>query len=224
MKRSKQQAKEAESKKNSQPGQNQYAFFFDSSACSACKSCVLACRDKNNWPAGVRWRRVYELSGGEWLRVGNNWVPDLIAYNLSLGCNHCEEPVCLKGCPSGAISKRPDGIVLIDRKKCLGCRYCEWSCPYGAPQYDVAAGRMTKCDLCVDLVDQGEKPACVSACPMRALDFGPLDELMEKYGQVRTIFPLPAEAMTRPAFIIKLHPTAAKARPGDVTVSNSEEV
>jgi len=83
---------------------------------------------------------------------------------------------------------------------------------------------MTKCDLCVDLVDQGEKPACVSACPMRALDFGPLDELMEKYGQVRTIFPLPAEAMTRPAFIIKLHPTAAKARPGDVTVSNSEEV
>ncbi|HPP23539.1 MAG TPA: hypothetical protein PK973_02035, partial [Candidatus Saccharicenans sp.] len=79
MKRNKQEAREAGNEKKSQSGQVQYAFFFDSSACSACKSCVLACRDKNNWPAGVRWRRVYELSGGQWLRVGNNWVPDLIA-------------------------------------------------------------------------------------------------------------------------------------------------
>ena len=83
---------------------------------------------------------------------------------------------------------------------------------------------MTKCDMCYDLVDKGEKPACVDACPMRALDFGPLDKLIEKYGQVRTIFPLPDEAMTRPSLIIKLHRTAAKAGAGDVTVSNREEV
>jgi len=203
---------------------SQLGFYFDSSSCSGCKTCLMACRDKNNLESGLLWRRVYELVGGNWMKQGSCWVPELIVYNLSLSCNHCEEPLCLLGCPSGAIGKRADGVVLIDRSRCLGCRYCEWNCPYGAPRYDPKNGRMGKCDFCVDLIDQGEKPACVNACPMRALDFGPVEELKEKYGDRASVFPMPGPELTRPALIIKPHPSAARVRPGQVTVSNREEV
>jgi anaerobic dimethyl sulfoxide reductase subunit B (iron-sulfur subunit) len=172
----------------------------------------------------VRWRRVYEIAGGRWRREGQAWVPDLVAYNLSIACNHCEKAACLEGCPSGAIARRDDGIVAIDRNKCLGCRYCEWACPYGAPQYDEEAGVMTKCDLCVDLVDAGSSPACVRACPMRALDFGEIEDLRRRYGGTADVHPLPPSERTKPSLTVRPHRDAAKAREKKGMVENREEI
>lgn len=199
-------------------------FFVDSASCSGCKACQMACQDKNDLKGGRKWRRVYEIGGGGWRKDGQAWLADLVAYNLSIACNHCEKPLCLDGCPSRAIVKRDDGIVIIDGSKCLGCRYCEWSCPYGAPQFDEDAGVMTKCDLCVDLVDQGGTPACVRACPMRALDFGEIEDLREKYGSEAEVHPLPSPALTEPSLVVRPHRDAAKARVKAALVANREEV
>jgi anaerobic dimethyl sulfoxide reductase subunit B (iron-sulfur subunit) len=110
-------------------------------------------------------------------------------------------------CPTKAIYKRAaDGVVLIDADKCIGCRYCEWACPYGAPQFNEEIGVMTKCDFCEDLLAAGNNPACVDACVMRCLDFGELSELREKYGDFNEIEPLPKSDITVPAFVVTPHP------------------
>jgi anaerobic dimethyl sulfoxide reductase subunit B (iron-sulfur subunit) len=202
----------------------QYAFHFDSSACSGCKTCQLACKDKNDLPQGVFWRRVYEISGGGWRKEGAAWAADIAAYNLSLSCQHCLEAPCLAGCPSGALAKRDDGIVTLDPAKCLGCRYCEWTCPYGSPQFDAESGIMTKCDFCLDLLEKGEPPACVAACPMRALSFGNLEELEARLGGQASVHPLPPREQTRPALLIKPHPAAERAEALAAATANREEV
>ena len=197
------------------------AFYFDSSACSGCKTCQMACKDKNDLPVGQVWRRIYEITGGGWNKEGAAWRQDVFAYNLSMSCNHCEDPICAKNCPTKAIRKRDDGIVLIDQGSCIGCKYCSWVCPYGAPQFNPEKGVMGKCDLCADYVDQGKNPSCVDACPMRALDFGNLADLVGKYGESDHIYPLPAPGITGPSVVIKAHENAMGADPG---VANIEEV
>jgi anaerobic dimethyl sulfoxide reductase subunit B (iron-sulfur subunit) len=159
----------------------QYAFYFDSSSCSGCKACQVACKDRHGLRVGLLWRRVYEVTGGTWTRRGEAWISSVFAYHVSLACNHCEQPICAEVCPTGATAKRADGIVLIDPDKCIGCRYCSWACPYGAPQYDAEAGRMTKCTFCAEDLGAGLPPSCVAACPLRALDFGERTELEARY-------------------------------------------
>jgi len=181
------------------------AFYFDSDCCSGCKTCHIACKDKNDLPLGVLWRRVYEVTSGDWKTDGKVWYQNIIAYNVSMSCNHCEEPVCLKNCPATAITKRTDGIVEINPDKCLGCKYCQWVCPYGAPQFNPEKGTMTKCNLCADYVDEGKNPSCVDACPMRALDFGEYDGLVKKYGDRGNIFPLPSRYHTEPSILVNPH-------------------
>ena len=95
---------------------------------------------------------------------------------LSLSCHHCDAPACLLGCPSRAYEKRPDGIVIHHEERCLGCRYCEMTCPFGAPQFDADKGVMSKCHLCAHRVDEARLPACVAACPTEALRFAPAAE------------------------------------------------
>jgi anaerobic dimethyl sulfoxide reductase subunit B (iron-sulfur subunit) len=202
----------------------QLAFYFDSSVCSGCKACQAACKDKNSLPVGLLWRRVYEVSGGGWTRDGNAWISDVFAYNISLSCNHCAQPICVEVCPARAITKRADGIVLIDQDKCVGCQYCSWACPYGAPQYDAQRGRMTKCDFCADYIDAGLPPACVAACPLRALDFGRMDDLTAKYGSTRSVYPLPETNQSEPSCVIKPHQAAARASSESARIGNREEV
>ncbi len=190
----------------------QMAFYFDSSACNGCKACVVACKSKNQLPTGINWRRVTEYGGGNWISDPENpstLVPNNIyAYAVSIACNHCATPICVEVCPAAAITKRDDGVVLIDQAKCIGCRYCAWACPYGAPQFNESAGVMTKCNFCEDLLAQGEPPYCVAACVMRALDFGELNDLQAKYGNTRAIEPLPSADLTDPALVITPHPHA----------------
>jgi anaerobic dimethyl sulfoxide reductase subunit B (iron-sulfur subunit) len=208
----------------------QYAFYFDSSACSGCKACQMACKDKHGLRVGLLWRRVYEVTGGGWTRRGEAWLSSVFAYNVSLACNHCERPICVEVCPTRAATKRPDGIVLIDPDKCTGCQYCSWACPYGAPQYDAKTGRMTKCTLCADDLEAGLSPSCVAACPLRALDFGDRAELEARYGPIEAIYPLPETDLTEPALVVTPHKDAARATAdgyypaGSARIGNREEV
>ena len=188
---------------------NQKAFYFDASACVGCKACQIACADRNGLPSEILWRRVFHYGGGTWqarVDISDLWAPNnVFVYAVSTSCQHCENPVCRDVCPVNAITKRDDGIVLINDDLCIGCRYCSWACPYGAPQFNEAAGVMTKCDFCANLQDAGLNPACVDACIMRCLDYGELDELRAKYGALNAIEPLPPANITHPALVITPH-------------------
>ncbi len=226
-----------------------YAFTFDASSCTGCKACQVACKDKNNLPTGVLWRRVYEVTGGTWIDVGapGVWQTDVFAYNLSIACNHCVHPKCAGVCPVDAYVVRDDGIVYIDETKCMGCGYCSWACPYAAPQYSPDLRHMTKCNFCFDNVDAGLPPACVAACPMRVLDFTTVDEEPQTVGNGRLMvgdqsstvhgsgfqilwdapasnhpFPLPENSRTEPHLAIKPH--AGMVNGLEKTISNQEEV
>lgn len=204
----------------------QLGFYFDASACSGCKACQVACQDKNDLPHNVTWRRVFHYGGGSWIPDGDVMAPnDVYAYSVSTACMHCEEPICVEVCPAAAVSKRVDGVVLIDQSKCIGCRYCEWACPYGGLRFREDLGVMSKCTFCQDLLAQGESPACVSACVMRALDFGELDDLRAKYGAVNGIEPLPEASFTKAAVVITPHKDAQMSGTGTGKILNvSEEV
>ena len=188
----------------------QYVFTFDAQFCSGCKACQAACKDKNNLPAGVLWRRVYEVAGGTWQKQGEAWDNTVFAYHLSMACNHCTYPKCAGVCPTNAYVIQEDGIVLLDTSKCMGCGYCAWACPYGAPQYNPEAGCMTKCDFCIDQLEQGLPPACVAACPMRVLDYGNMTTergaaLWNAPAETHP-YPLPVYSHTEPHLAIKPHP------------------
>jgi len=184
---------------------NQWAFYVNSDACSGCKTCQVACKDKNELAAGVHWRKVTEVTGGSWEKKNGLWVSTVAAYHLSMACCHCLEPVCAVSCSTKSIWKREDGIVFIDGSRCTRCRRCETVCPYGAIRYDPVSTYMTKCDFCVDDLALGLAPACVAACPNRALDFGDFEVLKKKYGPSNSVFPLPDPAEFKPALVLKPH-------------------
>jgi anaerobic dimethyl sulfoxide reductase subunit B len=202
----------------------QKAFYFDASVCIGCKACQNACKDKYDLPLGIKWRRVFEYGGGNWLNLDGVQTPNnVFKYFVSTACQHCENPVCKEVCPAAAISKRSDGIVLIDANKCIGCRYCQWACPYGAPQFNEETKVMTKCTFCYDLQDQGLKPACVDACVMRCLDFGDLDELRQRYGNLDAIEPLPTGNITEPSLVITPHKHSQLSGQGTGQIQNLPE-
>lgn len=179
----------------------QYGFYFDQSRCYACNSCVVACKDWNHHePAQEQWMNVYEFEEGTFPEVKIN----ILAFN----CGHCDNPVCVSACPNDAIFKEDKyGAVLVDEDKCKGSKQCVIACPYGAPSFkdDNVGTKMSKCTMCIDRLEKGEIPVCVASCPLRALDFGPIDELIEKYGDNRKIVGMP-EPITEPNFIVKQNP------------------
>ncbi len=138
-------------------------FLLDLNRCVGCGACVLACRIENQLPDGVAWRRI--------LTLNQRRSPRGPTYHFSLACHHCQDPPCARGCPSGALVKRGDGIVFLEEALCLGCRYCEMACPFGAPSFDEVRGVMTKCHLCAHRQEDGLQPACTRACPTGALRF-----------------------------------------------------
>jgi anaerobic dimethyl sulfoxide reductase subunit B (iron-sulfur subunit) len=202
------------------------AFYLDTQICTGCKTCMVACKDKNDLGPGVRWRRVVEYSGGEWRsEPDGTFRQDVFAYYMSVSCNHCDEPICVEVCPTKAMNQDEDGIVTVDQTRCMGCRYCEWACPYGAPQYRGDRGVMSKCDFCRDELQAGGIPACVAACPTRALSFGEFDELKRNpsLGSQETMAPLPDHGLTEPRALFKPH---RRSRPTGSTagrIANREE-
>lgn len=143
----------------------QYGFYFDSTKCTGCKTCQVSCKDEKDLDLGPKFRRVYEFGGGSWQKQDGIWQQNVYSYYLSISCNHCSNPTCVEGCPTGAMHKRAeDGLVVVDQTVCVGCRYCELRCPYGAPQYDEKKKLMSKCDGCYERVAKGMKPVCVESC------------------------------------------------------------
>ena len=202
------------------------AFLVDMQTCTGCKTCMVACKDKNDLPVEVRWRRVYEYSGGEWLPgPGGTFRQDVFAYYVSVSCNHCEQPICVEVCPTKAMAQDEDGIVTVDQTRCVGCRYCEWACPYGAPQYRPDLGVMSKCDFCRDDLKAGRVPACVAACPTRTLTFGELEELKGDIdrGLQGTVAPLPDRGLTGPRALFRPHRMSRPAGSTAGHIANPEE-
>lgn len=153
----------------------QYGFRVDSAKCIKCWACEIACKAWNDIEAGgIARRKVHEVTTGTFPNVKRQFT--------SLTCQHCADPACVKVCPAGAISKREeDGIVVVDKTRCIGCHYCFMACPFGVPQYTSAG--MDKCDCCIgNGVTPGDTPHCVRACPTQALQFGELSKLAETVG------------------------------------------
>jgi len=149
-------------------------FDFEQNKCIGCKTCQIACKDRNGLHAGELWRKVSEFTSHKYKEYNEkkerkNLQVDV--YWISKSCHHCKEPACKSVCRFGAITKTEEGIVLIDSEKCTGCRECEKGCPYEVLQYRSNKNKMSKCNFCYDLIQQGEEPACVAACPMYALDY-----------------------------------------------------
>jgi len=170
----------------------QHGFYFTADNCIACHACEAACSEKNQLPAHIAFRSVGYVEGGSW--------PSYQRLNISMACNHCDDPVCLKGCPTRAYTKFAEyGAVLQDPDICFGCGYCTWVCPYNAPQLDTKAGHVSKCNMCVDRLEVGLKPACVSACLAGALDFGIIETTPANRVQAETRIPgFPTPDITHP--------------------------
>ncbi len=196
-------------------------FHVDLAGCIGCKACQVACKDKHGLGPGLRWRRVVEVAGGKWELRDSIWRDESYAYFMSVACCHCARPICAEVCPTKALTKRDDGIVWIDAGRCMGCRYCEWACPYGAPQFDAESGVMTKCDLCRDHLEQGRDPACVEACPTRVLSLVDLEDGAEGESAV---FPLPPADLTEPTTTLSPHRDVARAADAKPTIGNREEI
>ncbi|MDE8701544.1 4Fe-4S dicluster domain-containing protein [Adlercreutzia equolifaciens] len=202
----------------------QYAFYFDNARCTGCKTCVLACKDKKNLNTGEAYRRVYEYAGGATEKSADAFATTCFAYTVSVACNHCDSPVCYANCPQGAIEKDPEtGFVSSDPEKCIGCGTCANVCPYGAPHVNEETKKSVKCDGCADLVAAGGKPACVTSCPARALNFGEADA-MAALGERADIAPLPSVSETTPNLFIKASADARGADSSDGEVANSAEL
>ncbi|WP_251231596.1 DMSO/selenate family reductase complex B subunit [Adlercreutzia aquisgranensis] len=204
----------------------QFAFYFNSDACTGCKACQVACKETYHLGPDNLYRRVYNYQGGSWDRnESGTYVPDgVFGYFVSIACNHCAHPACVENCPTGAMQKDEEsGVVWTDHEVCIGCKTCQTACPYGAPTYSEDDGFMLKCDMCRDERSLGRKPVCVAACPMRALDFGTWEELTARYGEGDVeIEPLPRNT-TEPRLVLNPHRKAQKAGSGTGFVSNLDE-
>jgi Fe-S-cluster-containing dehydrogenase component len=179
-------AKVAEAAETAGTPKKQLAFWVDTQKCDNCLKCVDACRTANKTPEKAPARRKvaeYTNSAGEKVFI-------------TTSCMHCAVPSCANVCPAGAINKRDDGIVDIEPKRCIGCKYCFQACPFGVPHYLEV---MDKCDCCLaNGVEAGQPTECVKACPTGALNYGTIEELLAKSnGRAKAL-----EAPSGPSFFL----------------------
>lgn len=182
----------------------QYGFHYDGSRCTGCKTCVLACKDAKDLSNDFAFRQVYEYGGGSFTQDDAGcWSTDSFVYYISTACNHCESPACVAACPQSSVVKDEEtGLVYNDPETCIGCGTCAAACPYEVPKVDTEALLAVKCDGCRERVEAGGVPVCVESCPVRALEFGDIEELRAAYGDTAAIAPLPDPATTSPCVVI----------------------
>ncbi len=155
-----------------------YALVIDSRKCIACRACAVACRAENQVPLAYTRNWLNQELRGE--------LPHLLAISEPEQCHHCAQPACVRVCPTGASYQRADGIVAINDRECVGCRYCMIACPFDARFFREDRGVVEKCDLCKARVDRGEMPACVETCPSKVRVFGDIKDPESNVAQLLT--------------------------------------
>jgi len=170
-----------------------YGFFTDTTLCIGCKACEVACKEWNQLPAeeeglsGMSYDNTRELSATTWRHVAfveqmdgaqGNASPRWLM--MSDVCKHCDPAPCLEACPTGAIFRTEFDSVVVQQDVCNGCGYCVPACPFGVVDVDEVDGKAHKCTLCYDRLKGGREPACAKVCPTDSIQFGPLDELIER--------------------------------------------
>ena len=156
-----------------------YAIAVDCNRCVGCMACNGACKMVNNVPIGSFWNKVLRI-GPNPRQEGGQW-PDVYTYFLTMQCQHCEDPECVKVCPTQASHVTEDGTVQIDKDKCIGCQFCAMACPYGVRYLNEEERVVEKCTLCEQITAQGGLPQCVIQCGGRARFFGDLDEGIDSF-------------------------------------------
>lgn len=146
--------------------------------CVGCYACEIACKQEHNLPVGPRLIRVYadgprDIDGRPQMR-----------YKVAF-CLHCKQPACRDACPNNAISINDDGIVVVATELCTGCQTCVAACPHGVMQFDEVRQLAVKCDMCLERLIQGEKPACVNVCPSRCIICGEKKEVARAMTKAR---------------------------------------
>jgi Fe-S-cluster-containing dehydrogenase component len=168
-------------------------MVIDTRTCVGCMDCVVACKTENEVPDGYC---------RDWINMRvEGAMPDLRMTITSERCNHCDHPPCVSCCPTGASHVHSFGqIVLVEHEKCIGCKACLASCPYGA-RFINPKGYADKCTFCIHRVEQGLDPACVAVCPTRSMYFGDLDDTESEVSRLiagRKHFVLKPDAGTGP--------------------------
>ncbi|MBF0280190.1 MAG: 4Fe-4S dicluster domain-containing protein [SAR324 cluster bacterium] len=210
-----------------------FGYALNISKCKGYRKCVYACVEENNLSRDpeIHYIRVLEMEKGSMdLEKSNHYfgedpVPKAGKFYLPVQCQHCEDPPCVKACPTQATWSEPDGIVVIDYNWCIGCHYCVIACPYWArhfnweepviPKEEINTethylgnrprerGVMEKCTFCIQRTRKGKMPACLEACPTGARVFG---NLLDPKSEIRyilenkTVFRLKEELNTEPKF------------------------
>lgn len=185
----------------------------------------MACADYHDLPAGRAYRRVIDYEGGLTEEHGGPVSTTAFSYHVSIACNHCLNPECMRVCPTGAMHKDGLGLVSVDTERCIGCGYCTMACPYHAPSIDPEAHQSSKCNGCAERVGQGLQPICVDACPLRALDFGPMRQHYVNHPDcTHAVPPLPSAEFTGPNLLIKASPAALRATQEAGLISNYDQL
>lgn len=172
------------------------AILFDSSKCTACKGCQVACKCWNNLPSPTEKNACFSQFTGTYQNPPdlNDDTRLIITFNEQesdsqkgiawafgrRACQHCSNAGCVSVCPTGAIYRDEEtGMVTTDESKCIGCQRCSSACPYSVPQYHGPKGTINKCTGCIDRIENGMEPACVTTCQPNALQFGERDEMLK---------------------------------------------
>lgn len=173
------------------PDEKAVGILIDLTRCTGCQSCALACQAANNRPQTATPPDRLESDAYSFVDTRSTTTTngDSAPVYVKRQCMHCLHPACVSACTVGALQKSADGPVTYDASKCIGCRYCQYACPFGVPTYDWenALGLIHKCQMCAARQQEGQLPACVAACPNGALRFGKRHELLaQAHAQIET--------------------------------------
>ena len=158
----------------------QYAIVTDLNKCVGCLACSVACKTINSVPIGNFWNKTLRI-GPNPIEGGSGDYPDVEMYFLTVQCQHCENPECVKVCPTEASHKLENGTVQIDKAKCIGCQFCVMACPYGVRYLNEEEKVVEKCTMCEQLIAQGGLPQSVTQCGGLARFFGDLEQGIETF-------------------------------------------
>lgn len=166
------------------------AMLHDVARCSACRACMVACKQWHDLPADSstpfagQYQSHKDLTPTTWNLITMKERVDAEGKFhwdfFKRQCMHCGDPACAKGCPEEAIETQESGAVVIQAEKCVGCGYCTHNCPFGVPKVDKETNKSTKCDLCFDRIAEGMEPACAKTCTADAIRFGAKEEMLER--------------------------------------------